>query len=163
MKRLVLITFCLCIAANTGAHDSERESSTRLAAAHSHPATNRPPAEVGAKTLAAILFRTDSAAVEQALWPVLRGIAALASAHPRLIIELAGHTDVRGSRNHNRVLSSRRVGSVAAFLVRSGVSPDRIRIHAYGESRASANVNDASGRLFDRRVTITLRRPDVAA
>jgi outer membrane protein OmpA-like peptidoglycan-associated protein len=163
MKKLLPITFCCCLSAAAGAQDPQHDALPQLAAANPRTTTNRPLAEDGAQTLGAILFRTDSAEVEQALWPVMRAAAALATHRPELVIELAGYADVRGSRNHNRALSARRVESVATFLIRNGISPDRIRRRVFGESRAQANVNDGGGHIFDRRVTITLYTPDVSA
>ncbi len=157
MQKFVPIAFCLCVSAGVSADTFENDRAEQTTATTARPATYQPSTGRGAKTLGAILFRTDSAEVEQALWPVLFGTVALAKEHPNLIVELAGHADNRGSRNHNRSLSSRRVESVATFLVRNGVPSERIRTHAYGESRASIKVNDASRHIFDRRVTITLR------
>jgi outer membrane protein OmpA-like peptidoglycan-associated protein len=87
---------------------------------------------------------------------MLRTTAALTRQRADIVIELEGHTDVRGSRNHNLTLSVKRLESVAAFLIRQGVDPARIRTTGYGETRASANVSDRSGQLYDRRVSITV-------
>lgn len=113
-----------------------------------------PAAPVGS-----VLFESDSTRIDQALWPMLRTTAALARQRADLVIELEGHTDVRGSRNHNLTLSVKRVESVAAFLIRQGVEPARIKTTGYGETRASANVSDRSGQLYDRRVSITVTTP----
>lgn len=107
-------------------------------------------------TLGSVLFNTDSARIDQALWPLLHSAAALARSHPSVVIELDGYADVRGSRNHNLTLSARRVESVVAFLTRLGVDPARIKAHIHGETRASANVRDRDGQVFDRRVSIIL-------
>jgi peptidoglycan-associated lipoprotein len=103
-----------------------------------------------------VLFDTDSARIDQALWPMLRTTAALAHLRPDLVIELDGYADVRGSRNHNLTLSAKRVKSVAAFLIRQGIDPARIKTSVHGETRASANVRDLAGQLYDRRVSIAV-------
>lgn len=107
-------------------------------------------------TLGSVLFDTDSARIDQALWPMLRTTAALARSRRDIIIKLDGYADVRGSRNHNLTLSAKRVESVVAFLVRQGVEPARIKTNIHGETRASANVRDRAGQVFDRRVSIAL-------
>ncbi len=114
------------------------------------------PGSPSATTLGSVLFGTDSARINQALWPMLRSTAALARSGHNIVIELDGYADVRGSRNHNLTLSARRVESVVAFLTRLGVDPARIKTHVHGETRASANVRDRAGQVFDRRVSITL-------
>lgn len=107
-------------------------------------------------TLGSVLFDTDSAHIDQALWPLLHTTAALARSRQDVVIELDGYADVRGSRNHNLTLSAKRVESVAAFLVRQGVDRARINTSIHGETRASANVRDRTGQQYDRRVSITV-------
>jgi len=156
MNRLIRTSVYLCITALTGtaavAAEPKRISpdSPMLLAMTQLLDLRRSP------TFGAILFRSDSAEIEQTLWPVLRSAIALARQYPEAIIELEGYADVRGSRNHNRNLSLKRIRSVAEYFTRHGISRKRIQMRAYGESRASANVNDANGHIFDRRVTITI-------
>ncbi len=163
MNELFRISFCLSVAILT---------STTAIAIEAKETNGDAPASLAAKqrlglhaspTFGAVLFRSDSAVIEQALWSVLRGAIALATKYPDLIIELEGHADVRGSRNHNRNLSLKRVQSVAEYFTRHGISSNRIKMRAHGESRASANVNDPNGHIFDRRVTVTLNYPDTSA
>lgn len=163
MSKLVQLALTLSIGGGVLANSAGANEAPQLA--WSEAAANaRAPSNFDSTTpFGAVLFRSDSAAIEQPLWPVLRGAIALAKQHPRLVIELEGHADVRGSRNHNRTLSFKRVKSVTDYLVRHGIPTHRIETRAYGESRASANVNDKSGHIFDRRVTITLRSADGAA
>ena len=115
-------------------------------------ASGLPPAA----TVGSVLFASDSTHINQALWPMLRTTAALARSRTDLVIELDGHADVRGSRNHNLTLSAKRVESVAAFLIRQGVDPTRIKTNFYGETRAGANIRDRAGQLYDRRVSVTV-------
>lgn len=50
-------------------------------------------------------------------------------------IEVAGHTDNRGTARHNAMLSVHRATSIAAELVRLGVTRAGINVRSYGESR----------------------------
>ncbi len=54
-------------------------------------------------------------------------------------IEVAGHADRPGSAQYNQRLSLRRAETVAAELVRHGISRNEIVVQAFGESRALAN------------------------
>jgi len=163
MKRLVTTCLTLCISMASAADNHATDYSTRAPVQPWQPNLIRALNSGEGATFGAVLFRTDSAEVEQALWPVLRGAVRLATEFPNIVIALEGHTDARGSRNHNRALSHQRVHSVAEFLISNGISPNRIRTRAYGEARASANIKDFNGQIFDRRVTITLRTADSAA
>ena len=78
--------------------------------------------------------------------------------HPELSVRLAGHTDNVGSAEYNRVLSSRRAKSAAAYLVAEGISADRVKTHGYGESRPLAPEKGEAAREVNRRVEIEFYR-----
>jgi outer membrane protein OmpA-like peptidoglycan-associated protein len=72
-------------------------------------------------------------------------------AHSRIrssrIIELEGHADASGPSKINQRISEKRAAAVEALLIAKGVAPERIRVRAFGETRATGSV-------FDRRVEI---------
>jgi len=53
--------------------------------------------------------------------------------NPDMVIRLFGFADPRGSKEHNEVLSARRVESVKKFLMRKGIPEIRILVRALGE------------------------------
>ncbi len=163
MNRLIRISVYLCIAGLTSTAAIAAEPQGISPDSPTLLVMTQPLDLRSSPTFGAVLFRSDSADIEQALWPVLHSAIALARRYPEVVIELEGHADVRGSRNHNRNLSLKRIQSVAEYFTRHGISRERIQMRAYGESRASANVNDANGHIFDRRVTITLNIPGSSA
>lgn len=55
--------------------------------------------------------------------------------NPNVTIEMASHTDRKGSDEYNIDLSSRRAQSVIDYLIAHGISPDRLQSQGYGESR----------------------------
>ncbi|HMN05804.1 MAG TPA: OmpA family protein [Flavobacteriales bacterium] len=55
--------------------------------------------------------------------------------NPTIIIELAAHTDSRGSDKYNMDLSQRRAQSCVNYLVTLGIDPARMSAKGYGESR----------------------------
>lgn len=55
--------------------------------------------------------------------------------NPTIIIELAAHTDSRGSDKYNMDLSQRRAQSCVNYLVTLGIDPARMTAKGYGESR----------------------------
>ncbi len=48
-------------------------------------------------------------------------------------VELGSHTDCRGNDAYNEALSQRRADSAVAWIVKRGISPDRITARGYGE------------------------------
>ena len=102
-----------------------------------------------------VLFRTNAASLLPIAEQQLRRVAeALNEYDEARKIVVAGHTDSRGSGSSNRRLSLARAESVRAFLVNSGVSPDRVSASGRGEDEPIANNRSAEGRANNRRVEI---------
>lgn len=55
--------------------------------------------------------------------------------NPNVTIEMASHTDRKGTDEYNINLSSRRAQSVIDYLIENGISADRLQSQGYGESR----------------------------
>lgn len=55
--------------------------------------------------------------------------------HPKIRLVVEGHTDERGTAAYNLALGVRRANSVKDFLVKKGISPDRIFPVSYGKER----------------------------
>ncbi len=72
-------------------------------------------------------------------------------------IEVAGHADRSGTPQYNQRLSQRRAETVAAELVRQGVSRNEIVVTAFGESRPLVPTADGVREPQNRRVEIVLR------
>ncbi len=73
---------------------------------------------------------------------------------PAKRIEVAGHTDSRGSKKYNVKLSQRRALSVTEYLVKQGIPSDRLVVLGYGESLPIASNDTAAGRAANRRVEL---------
>lgn len=72
---------------------------------------------------------------------------------PQTKVEVAGHTDNRGSVAVNNALSQKRADSVRAALVQEGVEESRLTAKGYGSAHPIADNNTAVGREQNRRVT----------
>jgi len=103
-----------------------------------------------------VYFRTDTAAIEASLRPYLIQLGTYLQAYPELVVRLEGYSDRRGGSGHNLTLSQRRISAIRRVLEKAGVAPDRMREHAYGESRAQAKPGDADAMVFDRAVIIRI-------
>lgn len=104
----------------------------------------------------AILFATDSAALNASLRSDLFVLSDSLNKYPNSIVTVTGHTDNTGSAGYNQDLSQRRAASVAAVLRSGGVSGSRIRTVGAGESQPIATNQTVAGRALNRRVDITI-------
>ena len=57
-------------------------------------------------------------------------------------VEVASHTDARGSKEGNQVLSERRAQAVSSYLISKGINPSRLVSNGYGESRLLNRCED---------------------
>jgi OOP family OmpA-OmpF porin len=72
--------------------------------------------------------------------------------HPKLVIEIMGHTDALGENAYNLDLSRRRAESVLHFLLENKISKNRLRSHGEGEAKPIASNETEEGRAQNRRV-----------
>lgn len=104
----------------------------------------------------AVYFKTDNAGVEDSLRPHLEQLGGYLKAYPGLEVRLEGYSDARGDAQYNLALSERRIEAIRRILVDAGIAPERIRGHAYGETRAKAADGDADAMAFERSVVISI-------
>jgi len=55
--------------------------------------------------------------------------------NPNIKIELGSHTDTRGSREKNQILSEKRAKAAVDYIISKGISAARIKAKGYGESK----------------------------
>lgn len=106
-------------------------------------------------TLHNILFLTASAELYEASKAGLDRLAEALKRHPRLRLEVGGHTDAVGKDEDNLLLSERRAKAVYDYLILRGVEADRLTYKGYGESRPVATNDTPEGRAQNRRTTLT--------
>lgn len=53
---------------------------------------------------------------------------------PNIVIEISSHTDTRGSKEYNEVLSYNRAKSVVEYLISKGISSERLTAKGYGKN-----------------------------
>lgn len=69
-------------------------------------------------------------------------LVSLMQDRPNIRIEIAAHTDSRGSKASNQSLSERRARSVVNYLVSKGISRSRLESKGYGENRLKNRCAD---------------------
>ena len=104
-----------------------------------------------------VVFDTDKHDLKPAALAALAKIkATVIDAHPGARIAVEGHTDDRGSVEHNLGLSDRRANSVASWFETSGITSDRIARHGYGKAYPRVPNNSDLNRAKNRRVEIVV-------
>jgi outer membrane protein OmpA-like peptidoglycan-associated protein/tetratricopeptide (TPR) repeat protein len=86
-----------------------------------------------------IYYDFDRANIRDEALPELNKLLSMLNENPMIIVELASHTDARGSHRYNKRLSQRRADAVVDWLVEKGVNLDRLVPRGYGET---VPVND---------------------
>jgi outer membrane protein OmpA-like peptidoglycan-associated protein len=81
-----------------------------------------------------IYYDFDQAFIRDESNTELNKLLKLLNDNPNYIIELASHTDARGSNGYNNRLSQRRAEAVVRWLVSKGIDRDRLVPRGYGET-----------------------------
>lgn len=111
-----------------------------------------------------VQFASGKARIEKRSFRLLDQVARVLSQHPDLLqVEVAGHTDTRGSVQLNTALSQARAESVVKYLARHGVAAGRLTAKGYGPARPLAPNTSPAGREKNRRVEFQILRRRVAS
>jgi outer membrane protein OmpA-like peptidoglycan-associated protein len=82
-----------------------------------------------------IYFELDSSVILAESYGLLDAVAKAMTEHPEvLVLRVEGHTDSRGEAAYNQTLSEARASAVREYLLKGGVSTDRIVSAGFGES-----------------------------
>lgn len=93
-------------------------------------------------SLRSIYFDFDKYEVRNEERPALDEIVTLMAKEPHLKIQISSHTDPRGSRAYNELLSKRRAEATLAYLEDQGIEADRMEISFYGERQLTNRCAD---------------------
>lgn len=101
-----------------------------------------------------VYFDFDRSEIRPESQTVIESNARYLTGNPRIITQLEGHTDDRGSREYNIALGERRANAVRQTMTAMGVSPQQIRVVSYGEERPASSGPDEQSHALNRRVEI---------
>jgi peptidoglycan-associated lipoprotein len=101
-----------------------------------------------------VYFEFDRADIRPESQAIIESNARYLAGNPRIITQLEGHTDDRGSREYNIALGERRANAVRQVMSAIGVPPQQIRVVSYGEERPAAGGQDEQSHALNRRVEI---------
>lgn len=85
-------------------------------------------------TVRAIHFDYNASSIKKASWPYLNSLADYLKRHPKMKLEVIGHTDMTGSDEFNLKLSQQRAEAVVKYLESKGVSHTRFKPVGMGKS-----------------------------
>lgn len=93
-------------------------------------------------------FDYNSSMLKPGAYNEIDRVAGVLNKYPETHIQVAGHTDSKGSEQYNLDLSQQRADSVKNALVQRGVDPMRIQTMGYGESQPISS-SDAMNRRVE--------------
>ncbi|HYG02258.1 MAG TPA: OmpA family protein [Chryseosolibacter sp.] len=115
------------------------------------------PIEVGVTVrLKNIYFDFDKTTLKPESFIELDKVVDFLQQNKSVEIEIAGHTDNKGSDEYNENLSQGRSQSVVDYIISKGVEEFRLKAHGYGESRPLDTNDTEEGRASNRRVEFTV-------
>lgn len=80
-----------------------------------------------------IFYDFDKATLRDSSKTALDHLVTILNENPNITIELAAHTDYKGSAQYNNRLSQRRAESVINYLIAHGIAADRLTPKGYGK------------------------------
>lgn len=115
-----------------------------------------PPAPKRIIILKGTSFGFNSADLTPQARSILDEQAAILDKEPTIRVEIAGHSDSTGPEAYNQGLSERRAKTAEEYLISKGISPDRLKVVGYGESRPITTNDTREGRAANRRVELNV-------
>lgn len=103
-----------------------------------------------------VQFMTDRADILPASHPLLDEVADALRSRPEMRVRVEGHTDGRGSLEHNQQLSQLRAEAVRAFLSSKGIDRGRMDAQGFGPTRPIADERTPDGQDKNRRVEFVI-------
>lgn len=103
-----------------------------------------------------LIFGIGNAKITAESYPELDEVAVMLHNNPKMVIQLEGHTDVKGDPKLNMKLSQERVTAVKNYLISKGVHKGKIKTKAYGGTRPVTRENTEDAHKLNRRVEVRI-------
>lgn len=105
-----------------------------------------------------IFFETDKSELLPRSYTELNKLLFLMENNPNMVIQINGHTDIRGDHEYNLDLSHRRARAVVDFLTSNGIQRARALFQGFGSTQPIATNDTDEGRQLNRRVEFVVMR-----
>jgi OmpA-OmpF porin, OOP family len=106
--------------------------------------------------LDALIFQVGNALISAESYPELDQVVKMLHDNPRMVIQLEGHTDVKGDPKKNLQLSRDRVEAVRDYLAAKGVAKTKVKTKAYGGTSPLSRENTEEAHKLNRRVEVRI-------
>jgi OOP family OmpA-OmpF porin len=103
-----------------------------------------------------VFFETNRAHIRTISHPLLNEVAQAIKDNAKIKVEIQGHTDSQGNDVFNLKLSQKRAEAVRLYLIKRGITSDRLVAKGYGEAVPIADNRTATGRSQNRRVEFVI-------
>lgn len=107
-------------------------------------------------TLDNVYFDSGKSSLQTVSYTELNELFEYLSLKKAIKIEIAGHTDNVGDDAANMKLSAARAEAVKNYLIKKGISSERIKTSAFGETKPVADNETAQGRAKNRRIEVNV-------
>ncbi|MCY1053646.1 OmpA family protein [Nannocystis sp. SCPEA4] len=104
-----------------------------------------------------IFFDVDKDSIKKTSKSTLDNAVKVLKDFPSVKVEISGHTDASGDRDHNIDLSKRRADAVKKYLVDKGIDSARITTRGAGPDEPIADNNTKDGKAKNRRIEFKLQ------
>lgn len=108
--------------------------------------------EFNALASTTILFESGSDVLTTESLRTIESMAALFAEYPDTDIEIDGHTDSSGIASNNLNLSQQRANAVRDYLIKLGISANRLSAYGFGDGVPIADNSTSAGRKLNRRI-----------
>jgi OmpA-OmpF porin, OOP family len=108
--------------------------------------------------LRGINFDFDKADIKPEFQAVLDEAVLILEESPETRVVIEGHTDWTGPDDYNQKLSERRAQSVMSYLVKHGITVDRLESKGLGKSKPAYDNSTREGRSMNRRVEFQITK-----
>ena len=105
-------------------------------------------------TLDNVYFETGKADIKPASYKYIDEMAEYMKLKKTMVIEISGYTDNVGESASNIKLSQDRANSVRAYLIKKGITGNRISAKGYGDAQPVASNDSEAGRQKNRRTEV---------
>ena len=99
-----------------------------------------------------IRFEFDKATILPSSYAELDQFVTFLKDNPKLLVEIQGHTDSKGTAEYNQKLSERRAEAVRQYFISKGIPASQMRAKGYGMTRPMADNATEQGRAQNRRI-----------
>jgi outer membrane protein OmpA-like peptidoglycan-associated protein len=103
-----------------------------------------------------VFFAPNRATIRSVSFALLGDVARAMKDNPKIKVEIQGHTDSQGNDGFNVRLSQKRAEAVRTYLIKQGITSDRMVAQGYGENIPIADNRTAGGRAQNRRVEFVI-------